>query len=114
MNISDDVRSIAYMIWEYYFDKSANNDMTSIDEDYAKANKAVRELGISHIDFEGQLLTITLSRPGLLIGAKGANLDGLTKYLESKKHSPIKIKIIEDGLPGCLYHYPLYLDDDEF
>lgn len=114
MNISDDVRSLAYMIWEFYFDKVASKNMASTDADYAKANKEVRELGISRLDFDGQTLTVTLNRPGLLIGAKGENLDKLVKYLESKKHSPIKVKIIEDVLPNYLYHYPFYLDDEDW
>lgn len=62
---------------------------------------SVFKLGITDIQFEFKPevieMTITLERPGLLIGKGGRTIDGVTEFL-SKKDTPVKIKIIESKL----------------
>jgi ribosomal protein S3 len=44
------------------------------------------------------LLTITLERPGLLIGRYGKTIDALKKRLSDLKNFPVEIFIIESRL----------------
>lgn len=43
-------------------------------------------------------MTITLCRPGLLIGKGGRTIDALEEFFNSDKEKPIKIKIVESNL----------------
>lgn len=44
------------------------------------------------------IITITLGRPGLLIGKGGKDIDKLTKYLTRRFDKEVQIKIIESKL----------------
>lgn len=58
-------------------------------------------LGITNIEFKFNkdllVMTITLLRPGLLIGRHGETIDKLSEYLSNGK-KPVKIHIIESKL----------------
>jgi len=113
MKISEEVRSIAHNLFYYYLDKENGPDTICMDAEYMKANRAIRELGISNITYDKGIITITLSRPGIFIGAKGSNIDSFSAYLKTKM-SFTEIKIIEDRLPDYLYLYCSWLDDDDW
>lgn len=54
------------------------------NEDYQKTRKFLQKLCITDIREENGKLVIETARPGLLIGRKGINYDGLMKHLERK------------------------------
>jgi ribosomal protein S3 len=110
-NISDEVQIICRIIWEYYFVINKNKiSKAMISDDYEIVNKSIRELGISRIEFENDIISIWLNRPGLFVGIKGWNIDAISKFIFNGLKREIKIKIIEDRLPDFLYQYPIYED----
>jgi len=71
------------------------------DEVPAQVSITTWQLGITNFDFEfkGNLLimTITLLRPGLLIGKGGTTIDLVSAFLSTNEHS-VEIKIKESKL----------------
>jgi predicted RNA-binding protein YlqC (UPF0109 family) len=67
----------------------------------AKTTLKVSQLEITNLDFkitdEKLTLTVTLGRPGLLIGKGGSTIDALAKFL-STGSLPVDIRIIESKL----------------
>lgn len=65
--------------------------------------KKLKEAGISHIEIERNANQVTLniltSRPGLVIGSQGANIETLRHELESKFHDKFNINIKEIKKP---------------
>lgn len=55
-------------------------------EDYNKTREFIRDLDILDIQEDGEKISISTSRPGLLIGRKGKNIDGLTELFGKKIH----------------------------
>jgi len=43
-------------------------------------------MGVCKLEYEKNILTVHLRRPGLLIGKKGSTIDGLSEYLKCKIH----------------------------
>lgn len=101
---------VTRIIGVYYCTKDGRSEFNQ--EDVNKACRDIRSLGISDLKFEGNTLTIKLTRPGLLIGKRGENIDKLKKYLSDKYEKDIKICIVEDTLLELLY--PIYFDEDYF
>jgi len=62
----------------------------------------ISKLGITDIQFneteEHTSMTITLERPGLLIGRAGQTIDAVTAYLSENHDRPVKVLIIESRL----------------
>ena len=62
------------------------------------------QLGITKIKVNNKkskvIITITLVRPGLIIGVKGSEIDNLIKKLSEWLNKPVEIKIIESRLWG--------------
>lgn len=56
------------------------------NEDYQKTGEFLRNLCITDIREENGELVIETARPGLLIGLKGQNIDGLVKHLKRPIH----------------------------
>jgi hypothetical protein len=71
------------------------------DEVEPQSNLSTFSLGITNFEFEFKsnllVMTVTLLRPGLLIGKRGSTIEGLTKYLTSE-NEPVEIKIKESKL----------------
>ena len=70
--------------------------------DYAATEKEITSLGISAVTVDNSLphsktISVTLARPGLLIGKRGTNIDALEKFIGTK------VKVIEDR--DSLFHY---------
>lgn len=61
----------------------------------------ISQLQITNLEFdikpEKIILTVTLCRPGLLIGKAGRTIDALTKWL-SERNQEVEIKIVESKL----------------
>lgn len=113
MNLTEKEKKIAQGIWEYY--RSKDSKESDLEVLYDNVNREVMSLGISSIKEQGDDIAITLSRPGLLIGSQGKNIEALLSYIQ--KENPLytikKIKIIEDRLPDYLYHY-FYLGEEDY
>jgi len=62
----------------------------------------VGSFGITNLDFDFKeslmVVTITLERPGILIGKAGTTIDGLIEYLNKGEKEKTEIKIIESNL----------------
>ena len=67
---------------DYYLKKYCN--------DYEEAEKELRRLEITRTSYANGIYTITLRRPGLLIGCKGTNIYDLEDYLG------FKVRIVEE------------------
>ena len=69
--------------------------------DPIEKNITTYSLGITNIEFHFEkdllILSITLLRPGLLIGKGGRTIDKLSEHLNGSK-KPVKIHIIESKL----------------
>ncbi len=112
-NVSDEVKKFCRIIWDYYF--NLNKDKLSgllSGEDYEIVNKEIRQLSISRMEFNNDILTIYLNRPGVFIGEKGKNINAIGEFISEEFGRKINIKIIEDRLPEFLYQYPFWLDED--
>ena len=72
------LQEIGYRIADFYLQKNNNN--------YEAAEKEVQTLKIRDLKLDGRTgtLTICTSRPGLLIGHKGINIDNLHSFLLNK------------------------------
>ena len=78
---SETVRGIAGLIGVFYLYKHNNN--------YKAAQEELNRLYITSIDVRNGEVIIHTSRPGLLIGKKGENINNLVEHLK------MKVKIIE-------------------
>lgn len=56
------------------------------NENYDEARKFIRDLDILDIQEDDEKISVSTSRPGLLIGRKGKNIDGLTELFGKKIH----------------------------
>ena len=74
--ITTEVKNIGYDIGEYYLSKN--------DNDYRKTEKEIESIKISGITVNGKEVHIYTSRPGLLIGPKGKNIDALELFLKKR------------------------------
>lgn len=70
---------VAYKISDFYLRKHEHN--------YENAGNAVSQLNITDIQVKEDKISIYLSRPGLLIGRKGQNIEALQIFL----NKPIEI-----------------------
>ncbi len=105
------LRDLATYIGSFYLSLQKGLD----ESDYQKARDQVSDLGISNLNIQGNKISITLMRPGLLIGRKGENIDQLQKYLNAQYKKNMKIKIIEERILEHLfpYHYDDCIDELE-
>jgi len=78
---SQQAEEIGYAISNFYLNKN--------NQSYSAAQKDVENLKITNITIENDVVTISIARPGLLIGCEGENIDALEKHLDKK------IKIVE-------------------
>ena len=100
----DRCQQVARLIGEFYLAQDNNS--------YVEASKSIQMLGITKIDVMGNKITITLTRPGILIGRRGENIDALTAYLSRYLEDTITINIIEERVTPCLFPYEPYSMDD--
>lgn len=104
------IQNIAQLIGLYYVKLAGLSGLDKMK--YDKAREDVISLGVTKIEFRGTVVTITLIRPGLLIGWHGKNIDDLTEYLSKQLRQKISINIIEDKIIGWLIPYEPYSDAD--
>jgi hypothetical protein len=96
---------IASQIGFYYFENSIG---VNLNARINNTTLTIQSLGITNIAYENGIVTITLYRPGLLIGKAGRNIDSLTEYI--KQHVDFDftgIKLIENKLFSYLYTFQL-------
>jgi hypothetical protein len=91
---------VASEIGYFYYNMETGTE----HEKVVKATEAIKFLEIEDIEYDDGIVTISLQRPGLIIGKKGENIDALLEYL--KRSVPMeyggsvplkieKIKIVE-------------------
>lgn len=73
---SREEEDVAYKILGFYQDKNNN--------DHEQTNKELDSLRITDINVDRGEVNIHLARPGLIIGAKGKNIDALQERLGMK------------------------------
>lgn len=101
---------VARLIGQFYVQQ--NRNLKDINKIYKKANEDIIMLHITRIQVKGNIITITLTRPGLLIGRRGENIDALTNFLSKELKHKITLNIIEDMINGHLFPYnPQDYDD---
>ena len=98
------LQNLAQTIGAFYLEKNAG--------DYKEATDEIIQLGVTKLDFHGSKVSISLTRPGLLIGRRGENIDKLKEYLSKQLKQKINIAIIEDVITGWLIPYEPYSDAD--
>lgn len=76
--ISEQVKEISASIGQFYLQKNSG--------DYVKTREEIEQLRIKEIEMLGDRLNIKLSRPGLLIGPKGKNINELSEFLKLNIH----------------------------
>ena len=96
--ITEDIKDVASKIGFYYLQKNNN--------DYKKTYQELESLRIQQIlVLDSSTITIILSRPGLLIGVRGTNLDNLEKFINKS------IYIVEARETILDYLMPMNLDE---
>lgn len=109
-----DLDSIACSIGYYYFDKACKTLPT--EGAVTQATKDVSMLGITSLELsqDGGALTITLTRPGLIIGRHGEEIKALAEYLKRATDGAItKIHVLEyKGPLSCLFGFQYVLGID--
>ena len=75
------------------------------NDEVAAINKhGLKSLEITNIKVNNKklkiIITITLTRPGILIGKGGSEIDNLTQYISEYMDKPVIINIIESRLWG--------------
>lgn len=100
--------------WNYWSGKQANKDMLQTVKRHFRwffeGNECfdpiipiqIHNLMITNFEVEKTSnvinITITLERPGILIGKGGITIDSLKKYLENQIQIPVTIKIKESRM----------------
>ncbi len=124
-------RDIARLIGYYYLEKQGEGPFANKWDPYNAACKELRELGLTQIHYapakkktlfrKGNPPTITVhvGRPGLLIGPKGSNLDGLINYIEGMNLASIgpvkpRIKIVEERITEFLESFVIAASYDDY
>ena len=109
-------RDIATSIGRFFYDQSASDELKADDWSTETLNKrcnitkqTIDSLRIINIHFDGKFICITTSRPGILIGRKGEQINKLTEYLR-KEFTFEKISITEDRVVSSLYDFYYVLD----
>lgn len=105
---SYDIQRIARSIGYFYQHAYSDQNQPYIRE-------AIERLKIYELKMTGNVLWITLGRPGLLIGKRGENIDALLKYLQNdndlKDMKIEKIMLKESVDLNALFSYEaLYKD----
>jgi|GEM_PF-6584135 len=108
----DALQKLAITIGYFYVVKQNSASQVAFEE----ARKNIDALGITKLNIKGNVFTITLTRPGLLIGHKGKNIDQLHAYLSKEYRKKVVIHIKEER--ALQYLYPYHPNDydcgDEF
>lgn len=90
-----------------------NEVQMEYDNAYGMTNKEIDTLKITRIDIdENYKITITLHRPGLLIGMRGENINALAEHLKKYISDEISIHIDEDHLLDYLYAQDYSYEED--
>jgi len=120
-------QNIARAIGYFYLEKQGDGPFEDKWTPYNAACKELRELGLTQIHYvPGQKKTlfrkaakpaivVHVARPGILIGAKGANIAALEQYLIDLHMVPegSRIKIVEERIMEFLESFVIAATYDE-
>jgi ribosomal protein S3 len=95
-------REVARLISEFYLEKNVHSNIKKM---YDEARQEILSLCITNVNIKQDTVTITISRPGLLIGRRGENIDNLQYFLSRELGRKISINIIEETVIQCLIPY---------
>ena len=99
MQYTDEEKNILRHI-SYYYYYVIHDGINLVD-----AVNSLSRLYITNLSYKDSDITITLGRPGYLIGHYGKNLTALQKYLSEQMNKEIKIKIVENNIIDYLIGY---------
>jgi len=103
----DNIKTILRDIGYFFYDRESGDVVEKVNG----ATKKLKDIGITDISLNGEVLSIRVIRPGLLVGRKGETITALTEYLKGKsKVSFSGIKIVEDVSLSNLYSFQIALD----
>lgn len=88
-----------YLAKKFERQKSVRRSIDFYFDEY-DVNRAILEITDVKSKFISKkiIITITLCRPGLLIGKQGKDIDKLTAYLSRRFDKEVQIKILESKL----------------
>ena len=95
-------RVAAAGIGNYYLSLYMDNDSK---DPYNEAIDDIVQLGITKVKWIGNKISITTTRPGLLIGRRGENLDKLGVFLSKELCCNVHLDLIEDIITSWLIPY---------
>lgn len=98
--------NIGHFYVHKYIEKNKDGNL---EKAYKDAYDELKILNIKRIIVKENTIILYTNRPGILIGAKGSNIEALEHYLENNKINK-KIKIVEERLDDHLF--PMYPDLD--
>ena len=89
---------VCFLIGEYYLQLAKKDfpKIVAIEELCKIVKKDILQLGISNVEvIGGYKIVITLSRPGILIGRRGENIEALHNFLSAKYFLGVELELIE-------------------
>ncbi len=99
MKTSEEIKHIAQQIGQFI--------LTENHGDYKAANDFITKLRINRLELVGGKLVIETSRPGLLIGKRGEQIEKLQAYL----NLPLHIEETREHVTDYMYVYADDLDE---
>jgi hypothetical protein len=94
---SKECQELGLKLGSFYLHKNEVN--------YEKTAEEIRKLHITHLKMDCGKLHIYTARPGLLIGAKGKNIDALAKFFNCGIHIHETYSLNDYLIPEDLSHY---------
>lgn len=102
---TEEIRKICYTIRDYHLEKHLEKYIKtmSLKDATITARDEIIAYGITDVQENGGIVTITLTHSGLFIGRRGENIDAITEEL--KKIGLKEIRLIEQQTMGFLLPY---------
>ena len=88
----------------YFYEKKHNDQKEALSE--------IRMVDITNIEVNEDVVTISTTRPGILIGKRGSNIEALQKHLKEKLE--IKSINIKEDTRACSIRRHLELFSEDF
>lgn len=95
--------SSKYEQYEQYYLRESEKDILTEIGYYFERN--VDKLGIKFVKYESNVIYLILSRPGILIGKKGRDVDNIMKVFKEMFGSDVKLKMIESDIDTWLHTF---------
>jgi KH domain len=106
MKLSDKTKEACHNIGGFYYEKNKFNVEEAYDE--------LKLVNITKVHYDDETIVIECSRPGILIGSKGSNIEALKEYLTKAFGKEIKISIVENETMTYLTWFNIEPDDDYY